>query len=407
MGKRIKRWLCMAMCLALTVCLTGCFLLPEEEVALAPPLIEPEEVTYKTVEVERGDIVYSLSFTGYFVSLVSENVYVTHNAGKIKDIPVHSGQEVQEGDILLEFDTDDILKDIRDQELNVEKLQYALDVARQESNDNDIRIAQINLELAQSELDRLQYERDGYVMEYIDSYEGPDEETLGEMDEKIYEQELAVEKLELTLENVQNASNGSAVKNAEYNLQAAQYKLDDLYAAYENAVLRAPISGKLTWMKEMNVGGTVSTYTTLFTISDPSQLVLQYDNSKASQLPVGLEVSVEYEKKTYTGSVTTNPSTNPLSETGDTLDYARFEVDGLDLSQVSQGASAKVTAVLDTREDVIVVNTSYVNNYLGRKYVNVLIDGLKVERDVELGLETATQVEILSGLEEGELLIIG
>jgi hypothetical protein len=46
-----------------------------------------------------------------------------------------------------------------------------------------------------------------------------------------------------------------------------------------------------------------------------------------------------------------------------------------------------------------------IKNYSGRNYVVLLEDGMRVERDVEIGLETGTDVEIVSGLEPGEQVI--
>jgi hypothetical protein len=45
------------------------------------------------------------------------------------------------------------------------------------------------------------------------------------------------------------------------------------------------------------------------------------------------------------------------------------------------------------------------NSVGGRKYVNVLVDGLRVERDVVTGIENNTEIEILSGLDVGDQLI--
>ena len=47
-----------------------------------------------------------------------------------------------------------------------------------------------------------------------------------------------------------------------------------------------------------------------------------------------------------------------------------------------------------------------VQRFPNRTYVNVLASGVPNERDVEVGLETATEVEIVSGLEEAEEVIL-
>lgn len=41
----------------------------------------------------------------------------------------------------------------------------------------------------------------------------------------------------------------------------------------------------------------------------------------------------------------------------------------------------------------------------GRTYVNVLKNGIRQERDVEIGIGTPTEVEIRQGLAVGELII--
>ena len=42
----------------------------------------------------------------------------------------------------------------------------------------------------------------------------------------------------------------------------------------------------------------------------------------------------------------------------------------------------------------------------GRRYVNVLEDGVRVEKDVEIGLMTDTEAEIIKGIDEGDLVIV-
>jgi len=45
--------------------------------------------------------------------------------------------------------------------------------------------------------------------------------------------------------------------------------------------------------------------------------------------------------------------------------------------------------------------------FMGQSFVHVLEDGIRTERDLDIGITTGTHAEVLSGLEEGELLIIG
>ena len=74
--------------------------------------------------------------------------------------------------------------------------------------------------------------------------------------------------------------------------------------------------------------------------------------------------------------------------------------------EVEMGTNAQITLILEQSYDTIIVPKQAVRNYMGRKYVNVLENGLNNERDVRIGVETATEVEILEGIEEGEEIIL-
>ena len=70
------------------------------------------------------------------------------------------------------------------------------------------------------------------------------------------------------------------------------------------------------------------------------------------------------------------------------------------------GDYASLSVTLAKKEDVIVLPRRVVRSYLGRRYVQILEDGLVKERDVQTGLETPTEVEIVRGLEPGQQVII-
>ena len=66
--------------------------------------------------------------------------------------------------------------------------------------------------------------------------------------------------------------------------------------------------------------------------------------------------------------------------------------------------------VANSREDVLTIPTNVLREYNGRTYVQVLQDGVKMEKDVVVGLkgtmDNSTVYEIVSGLEEGEQVIV-
>ena len=113
------KWLpCLSLVVAL-VMTTGCFLLPKEEEMLAPPLMEPPEITYEWREARIGTIVDDFRVTGSFVYTVQRDLSFRDRGGRLKAIYVGYGEEVYAGQLLAELDTDSLLYQISMQEINV------------------------------------------------------------------------------------------------------------------------------------------------------------------------------------------------------------------------------------------------------------------------------------------------
>ncbi|MNY77606.1 macrolide transporter subunit MacA [compost metagenome] len=70
------------------------------------------------------------------------------------------------------------------------------------------------------------------------------------------------------------------------------------------------------------------------------------------------------------------------------------------------GVSGDMTIILEKRENVLVIPSTGLRQYIGRNYVQVLEGESRKEIDVEKGLVTATEVEIRAGLKEGQKVIL-
>ncbi|NLM76874.1 MAG: hypothetical protein GX173_02165, partial [Ruminococcaceae bacterium] len=164
--------------------------------------------------------------------------------------------------------------------------------------------------------------------------------------------------------------------------------------------------GEVTYIISTSVGENVNAYQIVTRIADLTELVLVTTNEKASELPIGAEVEVEYQKKLLKGEVVANPSTlfNDPDERLRSAAIIKME-DGLP-DDAKLGSSAYINYVQDVREDVIMLPRRQINLMSGRRYVNVLEDGVRVEKDVEIGLMTDTEAEIVKGLDEGDLIIV-
>ncbi|WP_129721503.1 efflux RND transporter periplasmic adaptor subunit [Xylanivirga thermophila] len=313
--------------------LSGCYLMPKEEPILNPPLSEPEEITYETIEAKRNDIERRITGSATFISAEQNNVFFSHGGGRIKKIYIKAGDEVKKGDILAELETDNLESRIKQQEIMVKKADII----------------------------------------YKKTKEGEDK----------YTQEAAMLDLELE-----------------------QLRLEDLRRELDEAKLYASIDGKIVYMdNKLSIGDFVEAYQSIMSIADPQNLLLEYSGNDLSEFKPGMKVDLKVKGNNFVGEVVMTPANLPLGADDHLKNVVRISVDKLP-NDIKPGDSAEINLVLDRREDVIVLPRNAVHNYMGRRFVNVLEDGIKREQDVEIGIETATEVEIKKGIDEGKKVIV-
>ncbi len=401
--------------------LSGCtFLFPQEEELLAPPLVEPAEVVYRTMEAKAGDIEQKLDVYANFSPSKTASVAFEGQGGRIADIRVKLGQQVKEGDLLIELNSESLKRQIRQQGIEVEKARLSLENAQRvqvsDASFDMTRIerAELNVEIEEEKYRNLEVDYDRLYRDTLDAKKRED------MVRQLDTQRFAIQKAKLELESVQaeyeqwkkdqdpqkdSQDQAARVRQAELELQKQQNYLSDLQGDLKNAQLFAPFDGVVSYvLPALEIGQNAEGYVTLFRISDPTQITLTYSGDSAHMFTVGMEVSVAIRTNTYKGTVAADPTTVPTVD-GKLVSEVHFVVDNL-TEGVTMGDSAKVTTVLKREEGVIVLPKNCINSFWGRKFVNLLVDGVKIERDVETGIETSTEVEVVKGLAAGELVIM-
>jgi macrolide-specific efflux system membrane fusion protein len=73
---------------------------------------------------------------------------------------------------------------------------------------------------------------------------------------------------------------------------------------------------------------------------------------------------------------------------------------------VEIGSSANVSIVLVEHKNAVLIPKSGLRSYLGRTFVRVLEGKALREVDVEVGIQSSTEVEILRGLKEGQTIVL-
>lgn len=395
----------------LLAALSGCFLLPREEEILEPPLIEPPQIQYQTMTVQRGTIEDAFTVVGTFVSNQFYDLHFQYRGGRLKDVYANVGDEVTEGDVVAELFTFDLEDQIKQRQLQLRRAIIARDQILEEvESEYQLNSARMDVELAQIRLEDLQ--RALEEAQLVASVRGTGQQDVQRLQSDIRKQEIAVEKAQLAYERLQDTvQTNHRLELANLDIQAAELELARLEREMAQARLQAPASGIVVYRNRSLVEGEyINAFQNFLRIADPRVLLLRYEGSRASDFTLGQEVSVELSRREFrdqqlSGVVSLTAANVPFEEREDYRDTVLIEVRALP-DEVEFGDRGSIRVSLARKEDVIVVPRRSVYRYATRRYVQLLQDGIRVERDVETGLETSTEVEIVAGLEVGEELIL-
>ena len=229
----------------------------------------------------------------------------------------------------------------------------------------------------------------------------------GTLENEIQQQKIRLQQTRLRYTQMKEAgADKYSLSIAAYDIELARLQLKNLERELEEAKLYSNMDGTVVYVDtRLGEGDYINAYSTLIRIADPAKLQLQYSGKDNSQLKVGMKVDVSIKNQVYEGEIIMTPDTVPADAEESLKNIVRINVPELP-DDVKMGSYAQFSVTLDKRENVIVLPRNVVRNYMGRRYVQVLEDGLKKERDVQVGLETSTDVEIIKGLEEGEEVVV-
>jgi len=223
-------------------------------------------------------------------------------------------------------------------------------------------------------------------------------------------QRIAYERTQMDVQRAIKGGGSEEIEMKKLDLKAAKLQLDALETQWERTQLVSPIDGLVIYMADISPGENVSAYANLMTIADPSQMQLVYKSNNPAELArlaVNMPVEVTMNKAEYTSTIVQVPSSVPI--TGDQAmdDYSmRTLIVSTNGLKGRIGDLAQIKVFLDKKADVLILPKTAIRNYLNRQYVQLLDGDRRKEVDVEVGLTTTTEVEIVRGLSEGDQIVL-
>ncbi|MFA5855041.1 MAG: HlyD family efflux transporter periplasmic adaptor subunit [Candidatus Gracilibacteria bacterium] len=234
--------------------------------------------------------------------------------------------------------------------------------------------------------------------------------------------EITVEEKTLDLEELQTSSVTALDIKAE-QLKVEQKESDLLSAQkdYEGYFIYAPIAGYISGV-DIDIGEHVSLGTTVATLIDNSpQIIVPLNELDILNIEVGQEAIITFsaiEDFSANGTVVEKSITGDVNS--GVVSYNVTVSINSDDERILNGMSADLTLILKLKEDVILVTASAVKEDKDGKYVEVVTNadeftensfydpaGLETEKQyIETGEEDDLNYEVVSGLTEGETIVL-
>jgi RND family efflux transporter MFP subunit len=350
---------------------------------------EADRTPYAAVApVKRQTISNSLSIAGQFIPYQNVELHAKV-AGYIRNIYVDIGDRVHSGEVLAV--------------LEIPELVAQVDEAKAEVHHAEEEIQRAQSEVLRAEADNVALHANAVRLVNTDKV-----------------QPGLIAQQELDDANAKDRASQARVDAAKSSLAATKQQLavaqadQQHYAALSDyAKIGAPYDGVVTW-RFSDTGALVQAGTSntsglpVVTVAQINVLRLRIPvpESIAAKVRVGdsADVHVQATGEHFTGKVTRfTDALDPSTRT----EQVEIEVSNPDY-HLQPGMYADVTLLANSRDNALTVPIEAIERRGDRTSVLVLDDENRIHRrDVQIGVESSNNVEILSGLLEGEKVIVG
>ena len=394
--KTRKRWVVVGSALAAVCVIAGGF------VVLARPAtpIDPSRLA----TVERGTLARSVVATGKIEPISKVEIKSKAN-GIIKELKVEEGDAIVEGQILAELDKDNLSARVRQAQAALAGAQASLKAAEAEYEKNRVEAEGPEVAFAQRNLERAEkLARDQLVSpQSLDDARSALEQAVN--------RQLAA-RTQIGVSQARVAQARAAIAQAAAAAEQAQEEL-------ANATIRSPIKG-IVLSRGVEIGSPVSS---ILNLGSAATLVMVlgdvgkvYVRGRVDETDIGwvrldqpARIKVEtFKDRTFEGRVT---QIAPMGTERDNV--VTFEVKvSIDnqAGELKANMTANAEIVLEEHTNTLIVPESVIVYDAKRSAsVDVVVPDAKTGRQrvpIKIGISNGTRTEVLSGLKEGQRVVL-
>ena len=348
-------------------------------------------------EVDRGTIDVSVSATGNVVPAFEE-IIISPISAKILEVYAHSGDSVEVGTPLLRLDLQSAEADYA-KALDEQEIRRQQRAQQQASNETQLADRRMQIEVKEMELSQLEAKLRNEL--YLDSLGSGTRDRVRQAETTLRTAQMQLNQLRQQYQNEVKA------KLADQRIQQLndgiyERNLDAQRRTLNDARICSPRRGTLTYINT-EVGSIAGGSQKIAVVSDLSHFKAECEisDNHSERVRVGGAVILRIGKERLRGTINT---VTPLSKSG----AITFTVVPDDMShpRLRSGLRAEVFVITSIKDDVLRIKNGSFYSGPGDYTLFVMNGDTLLPREVKLGECNYDYIEVISGLEVGEQVVV-
>ncbi|RLV61691.1 efflux RND transporter periplasmic adaptor subunit [Parashewanella curva] len=344
----------------------------------------------------RGDLTRDIAATGKIVAANAPVLYSTE-AG-IVTLVCKPGDQVKAGDVLAVITSPSLANLAKQQQSTLSAMKIEFErtklTARSEqlTAQRSLDMAQVEMAAADRENRRAQLLIKDNLISKIDFEKSKDDLNKAKLQYKHAGQELELIKERLAFE----------VKNKSLEVERQALVVADLERQLQELQIKAPVDGIIgNWLVEQKAR--IAASQPVLTVVDLSafEAELSVPESYADEIGLGMDVELNIGGNKIMGSLS---AISPEVRNREVTTRVRFNQNSSLKLRQNQRLSARV--LLENKQNVLMVKRGAFLSSSGGRYTYQLHDELAKRIPIQLGAQSMSHIEVLSGAKEGDVWVV-
>ena len=369
------------------------------------------DLIYKTIPVEKGSISNSISVVGTAESLTRAEVK-SEIGEKVVQIFVKSGDLVTINQPLFQLDTRELEISRQKIESQLISAQAELDKLLQQPSEVDLKQAEANYQEALIALENAQRTLERHRELFTTG--GLSKEQLEQSEDQVILKEQAVYVSKAQLDDLKKQPKKEDVEIRRAQISEVKASLESIKNQLEASLIKSPISGTVIDVN-VKVGdiiqtGSATTTNITATIDDMStmKVVVPINEIDVPRIQEGMKARVVLDAlpdQPFNGKVDSISYLGKITENVVTYDATILIPNPDRIIRPEMTAEAEITT--EYKENATIIPLDALIEKKGKSFVLIANqEGEPIEREVKVGIRNGDQVEIIEGIETGELVVL-